>query len=181
VALLLEGQGGKLTDGNVAPGGPAAILAGSGEASCVGTSLPSAVREAMESALLDAGVTPADVGWMALSVGGHPEADRAELEAVRQVFRTPIPCICPKASFGETFGAAGILAVAAAILLARAGSLPGLPAGFAKAKDTSALARTLSEEEHAPWLLQEAVRVPPGRVLVNSVGEEGATSVVLEV
>jgi len=175
VALLCEELGGELGDGNSVPGGPAAILTGSGEASCVGTSLPSAVREAMEAALLHAGVTAQDVGWISLSVGGHPETDRAELDAVRQVFGTKIPCVCSKAFFGETFGAAGTLAVAGAILTARAGFLPGLPGGT----ENSALARTLSQQ--APWLLQEAVEVPPGRVLVNSVGEEGATSVVLAV
>lgn len=177
VALLCEEHhGGEPGGGSAVLGESVAILAGSGEASRVGSSLPSAISEAMEMALEEAGVAPRDVGWVSLSVGGHSETDRAELEAVGQVFGVKTPCICPKAFFGETFGAAGTLAVAAAILTARAGFLPGLPSG---ARENSVLARTLAQE--APWLLQEGVEVPRGPILVNSVGEEGATSVVLEV
>ncbi|GAA4826174.1 beta-ketoacyl synthase N-terminal-like domain-containing protein [Streptomyces ziwulingensis] len=87
---------------------------------------------AMEGGLAQAGVGPADIGWVSAHGTGSPLGDRTEAEALRQVFGTggDGPWInATKSLSGHCLSAAGVLEAAAAVVQLRAGFVhpdPGL-------------------------------------------------------
>jgi len=112
-----------------------------------------AVRAAMEGALAEARVAPAEVDVVASAHGGLAFVDAAEAEGIRQVFGDQVAIAAPKRLTGESFGAAGAMAMVAAL-----GWLAGRPVG--------------------PRIAGK----PPARVrhvLVNTVGFYGNVSSVL--
>jgi 3-oxoacyl-[acyl-carrier-protein] synthase II len=129
VALLLGAE----PESPEAPGAPRSnpepraeamgFVLGTGESNAVGKSLRDAIVEAMQAALRDSGSSPSDVGWLATSRGGIAEHDLPEESAASEVFGPKKPCLALKATFGETFGAAGVLGVAAAVLAGSNSSL----------------------------------------------------------
>jgi 3-oxoacyl-[acyl-carrier-protein] synthase II len=74
-----------------------------------------AVERAVKSALADAGVRPGDIDAVASSVSGLTAFDRAELEAIKNVFGDEVCVAAPKAVLGETLGAGGAMGMAAAM------------------------------------------------------------------
>ena len=149
-----------------------ATIQGSGEATTVGRGPYQAVIEAMQSALAEAGISRREVTFATLSAGGGlPDVDRAEVRAVRELLGEEMPCFAPKAIFGETYGAGGALALAAASLAAGAGLFPPTPGDSPILRELVALGATRT----SPLRL----RAEGSRVIVNAVDEEGATSIVV--
>ena len=87
------------------------IVRGIGTARAAG---PAAVRTAIERCLADAAVSPADVAAVEAAAAGVAAADRDELEAVRQAYRSAgtgpaLAALAPR--IGHAFGAAAGLAL----------------------------------------------------------------------
>lgn len=76
---------------------------------------PEAAERAIRSALADAGIGPDEVDVVASSASGLSAFDRAELEAIAQVFGERACVAAPKAILGETLGAGGGMGMAAAL------------------------------------------------------------------
>jgi 3-oxoacyl-[acyl-carrier-protein] synthase II len=74
-----------------------------------------AMERALASAIDDAGLKPADVDLVASGVSGLRAFDRAELDAIARVVGEGTPVAAPKALLGETLGAGGSMAMAAAL------------------------------------------------------------------
>jgi 3-oxoacyl-[acyl-carrier-protein] synthase II len=83
-----------------------------------------AVR-AMREALVDAGVSPADVGYVNAHGTSTPPNDRIETYALKQVFGDKVPPVSStKSMTGHTLGAAGALEAVACVLALQAQMLP---------------------------------------------------------
>jgi 3-oxoacyl-[acyl-carrier-protein] synthase II len=81
----------------------------------------------MRAALDDAGITPADIGYINLHGSGTPLGDRVEALAVRDVFGAAlagIPVSGTKALHGHALGATGAMEAAICALSLRYGWLP---------------------------------------------------------
>ncbi|MCA9528592.1 MAG: hypothetical protein KC543_00495 [Myxococcales bacterium] len=76
---------------------------------------PDAVSRAVRDALDEAGLAPRDVDAVASSHADLPALDDAELAGLRDVFGDDVRVAAPKQVFGETFGAAGALGLAAGL------------------------------------------------------------------
>ncbi len=73
------------------------------------------VDRAIRMALADAGLRAQDIDIVASAASGIPHFDAAELVGVEAALGPHIAVAAPKAIFGETFGAAGGLAMACAL------------------------------------------------------------------
>lgn len=80
---------------------------------------------AMQRALAQAHIEPADVDYINLHGTGSPANDRAEDLAIRKVFGPGKPCSSTKGWTGHTLGAAGMTEVAISALALLHGFLPG--------------------------------------------------------
>jgi len=80
-------------------------------------------RLAMEQALADAGLTPADIDYINLHGTATPSNDAAEGKAVLALFGTT-PCSSTKGATGHTLGAAGAIEAVISALALREGWLP---------------------------------------------------------
>lgn len=90
-----------------------------------GTGRPPALRRAAESALADAGITPAEVDVVFADAAGVPQLDRAEARALRDVFGPRgVPVTAPKALTGRLLSGGGVLDVVAALLSIQDGVIP---------------------------------------------------------
>jgi 3-oxoacyl-[acyl-carrier-protein] synthase II len=163
-AVFLESATGAAAAGRVA----LVRLRGWAEATAVGRSLTAAVGGALRGALERGGSRPEEVSWTALSSCGLEAIDRAEEDAVREVLGGDRPAAALKATFGETFGAAGLLACLAAVICCAEGWVPATPGWTASSSG-------------GPGGLSPGVRpAPPGPVLVSAVDHTGAAAVLLE-
>lgn len=120
-ALLLETEAAARARGAQ----PQALLLGHG---C--SALPGAdgARAAMAQALAAAGQEPGTVDAVFASASGLPEGDAWEATALESLFGgRRVPVVALKAAVGETLGAGGALAAAAAVHALRTGTLPGVP------------------------------------------------------
>lgn len=81
----------------------------------------------MRRALRDAGLTPADVGYVNCHGTGTPLGDKAETNAVARLFADvgPIPFSTIKGAVGHTIAAAGAVEAAACLIALSDGFLPG--------------------------------------------------------
>ena len=90
----------------------------------VAPSVDGAAR-AMRAALEDAGMAPADVGYINAHGTGTAANDRTESAAIRQVFgATPPPVSSTKAMHGHAIGATGALEALACLMALGQGVLP---------------------------------------------------------
>ncbi|WP_171168726.1 ketosynthase chain-length factor [Streptomyces sp. I05A-00742] len=90
-----------------------------------GSGRPPGLRRAVELALVDAGVAPADVDVVFADAAGTPEADRAEAEALAAVFGPGgVPVTAPKTLTGRLNAGGAALDVATALLALRDGVVP---------------------------------------------------------
>jgi 3-oxoacyl-[acyl-carrier-protein] synthase-1 len=127
----------------------------------------SGARQAMQGALVDAGLTPSAVDYINLHGTGTPSNDCAESIAVEAIFGTEIPCSSTKGASGHALGAAGALEIALSALAITEGFLPG---GLHCA--------TLDPACHLNYLRANAASAP--RVaLSNSLGFGGTNCSVL--
>ncbi len=91
---------------------------------------PAGAASAMSIALEDAGIAPAEVGYLNAHGTGTEVNDRVEAEAIRRVFggKTP-PVSSTKGLHGHSIGATGAIEAMATLLALREGLLPGMVAG----------------------------------------------------
>jgi act minimal PKS chain-length factor (CLF/KS beta) len=83
------------------------------------------LRRAIEIALDDAGLLPADVDVVFADAAAVPELDRVEAEAIRAVFGpVGVPVTAPKTMTGRMYSGGAPLDVVAALLSIRDGILP---------------------------------------------------------
>jgi minimal PKS chain-length factor (CLF/KS beta) len=86
---------------------------------------PSALRRAIELALADAGVDPAEVDVVFADAVGTPELDRAEARCLAEVFGPHgVPVTAPKAQYGRLYAGGAPLDVVTALLAFRAQVIP---------------------------------------------------------
>ena len=108
---------------------PLARIAGTGAAFAPKEGVAPAIdagRRALEGALAEARLDPADIDVVFLGANGHPMLDQVSRGAVAKVFGRERPVlVAPKAWLGETFGASGAVAAVAAALSLGEGVLPG--------------------------------------------------------
>ncbi len=98
-----------------------------------------AVARAMEEALADAKLKASDVDIVSSAAGGIARFDEAELRGIARVC-PDAAVLAPKQFFGETFGAAGALAMAHAVAMFEGGSVLPLVRGTATSTPTSIIA-----------------------------------------
>ena len=90
-----------------------------------GSGRPPGLRRAIEQALADAAVTPADIDVVFADATGTPAADRAEAEAISAVFGAgAVPVTAPKTLTGRLYGGGAALDVATALLALGEGVIP---------------------------------------------------------
>jgi act minimal PKS chain-length factor (CLF/KS beta) len=83
------------------------------------------LRRAIEQALADAGVGPADIDVVFADAAGTPELDRTEADALVAVFGARgVPVTAPKTMTGRLYSGAAPVDVAAAVLCMREGLIP---------------------------------------------------------
>jgi 3-oxoacyl-[acyl-carrier-protein] synthase-1 len=86
-----------------------------------------ALARAIESALADACLQPADVGMIAAHGNGTPQSDASEAAAIRRVFGTGAPpATAFKWAFGHLIAAAGIIEAVLALASLRERVVPGI-------------------------------------------------------
>ncbi len=111
------------------------------------------VERAIRAALNDAGLVPSDIDLVMCSASGVVRVDLAEEEGLARVFGSDVATVATKGLWGETFGAAPALSMAAAV-------------GF------------LSDVPLLPLLRGEAPR-EVRHVLITALGYYGNVSVVI--
>ncbi|MGW2954498.1 ketosynthase chain-length factor [Streptomyces eurythermus] len=90
-----------------------------------GSGRPPGLRKAIELALADAGVTPAEVDVVFADAAAIPELDRVEAEALTAVFGARgVPVTAPKTMTGRLYSGAAPLDVATALLAIEEGLIP---------------------------------------------------------
>ncbi|RJL35878.1 beta-ketoacyl synthase N-terminal-like domain-containing protein [Bailinhaonella thermotolerans] len=90
-----------------------------------GSGRPPGLRRAIEGALADAGAGAGEVGVVFADAAGTPGADRAEAEALAEVFGPRgVPVTAPKTMTGRLLGGGASLDLAAALLTLRDGLIP---------------------------------------------------------
>lgn len=90
-----------------------------------GSGRASGLRRAIELALADADLTPADIGVVFADAAGVPELDAAEASAIAAVFGPGgVPVTAPKTMTGRLYSGGAPLDLAAALLSLRDGVIP---------------------------------------------------------
>jgi act minimal PKS chain-length factor (CLF/KS beta) len=90
-----------------------------------GSDRPPGLRRAAESALADAGITAQDVDVVFADAAGVPELDRAEAQALREVFgERGVPVTAPKALTGRLLSGGGVLDVVSALMSIQESVIP---------------------------------------------------------
>lgn len=90
-----------------------------------GTGRPPALRKAIELALADAAVDPADIDVVFADAAADPELDRAEADALIALFGPHgVPVSAPKTMTGRLYSGAAPLDLATALLALRDGVIP---------------------------------------------------------
>ncbi|PXX59769.1 act minimal PKS chain-length factor (CLF/KS beta) [Nocardia tenerifensis] len=90
-----------------------------------GSGRPGTLRRAIEGALADAELDPAEVDVVFADAAGLPELDRAEADALRAVFGPRgVPVTAPKTMTGRLSSGGAALDVATALLALRHGRIP---------------------------------------------------------
>ncbi|MEU3409524.1 ketosynthase chain-length factor [Streptomyces sp. NPDC006670] len=90
-----------------------------------GSGAPSRLRDAAALALREAGLAPADVDVVFADAAGRREADRAEAEALAEIFGAyGVPVTAPKTMTGRLAAGGASLDLAAALLSLRDGVIP---------------------------------------------------------
>ena len=136
---------------------------------CAANASDKAVERAVRAALSDAGISPADIDLVACAESGVNRIDMAEEEGLARVLGSDVPVVATKAVWGESFGAAPALSMAA-VLAWFAGATPAPVLRGELLDDNSRGPRPLSRSPHSGRLQ---------RVLVTAVGYYGNVSAVV--
>jgi 3-oxoacyl-[acyl-carrier-protein] synthase II len=80
---------------------------------------PDALEQAIHDALADAAMAPGDVDVVVSGVSGLKAFDDAELSAITRAVGADVGVVAPKLALGETLGAGGAMAMAAAVAILR--------------------------------------------------------------
>ncbi len=83
----------------------------------------SAVRQAITSAMKNAGVTAADIGHVNANAGGLVEDDKVEAQAIRELLGD-VPVTAPKSYFGNLGAGTGAVELMASLLALKHGTIP---------------------------------------------------------
>jgi len=118
-------------------------------------------RLAMQRALQDAGLEPADIDYINLHGTGSRSNDSAEEKAVADLFGTDTPASSTKGWTGHALGAAGIMEAIICAIALEQGFLPG-----------SVHTRQLDPEFRLRYLLENSA-TQPRTVMSNSFGFGG--------
>ncbi|NJQ14289.1 beta-ketoacyl synthase N-terminal-like domain-containing protein [Streptomyces bohaiensis] len=138
---------------------------------------PALLAETARRALRVASAEPADIGYLEAHADGDDAADRAELDALAEVYprgAAEVALGSAGAQFGRTGAAAGMAGLLRAVLSAHHGYLPGTPtwtrpaADLADAFDRSAL---YVPDSSRPWLRR--TREGRRRAAVSFLGAGG--------
>lgn len=123
----LPGEGGAMFVLEERPGGGYGVIAGYAATfdPPPRSGRPPRLRAAVESALVDARVTPAEVDVVFADGAGVPELDRAEATALAEVFGPyGVPVTVPKTMTGRLYAGGAALDLATALLALREGVIP---------------------------------------------------------
>jgi 3-oxoacyl-(acyl-carrier-protein) synthase len=124
-------------------------------------------EEALRAAMDDAGIAPAEIGYVNAHGTGTEDNDRAEGRALDRVFRgAPPPFSSSKRLFGHALGAAGAIEAASCVLALARRFLPGTP-GFENADPRCVVTP-----------LRETCAGSPHAVISNSFGFGGNNTVL---
>lgn len=118
------------------------FAAPAGEGSLISAS-PLSLERAIASALEESKTDPKDVDLVASGMAGYPRFDDAELEAIAKAIGPDVPIVAPKAVVGETLGACGALAMAAALAWMENGKPGPVVRGQAPAKVDTVVVTTM--------------------------------------
>ena len=80
---------------------------------------------AMRAALADAGLAPADIGYINLHGTGTRENDQAEAKAIKSLFDAPPPLSSIKGATGHSLAASGAIEAVVSALIIGENFLPG--------------------------------------------------------
>ena len=130
------------------------------------------LARAITIALERAGIGPDGVDAIFADATGTPEADAAEVDAIRQVFGDragQVPVTAPKTMVGRLYGGGAPLDVAAALLAMRDGVLP----------PTINLERPAGDGASLDFVRDEAREAELRTVLVNARGFGGFNSAIV--
>ncbi len=122
-------------------------------------------RLAMQQALAQAGLRPADIDYINLHGTATSSNDAAEGRAVAALFGSATPCSSTKGATGHTLGAAGAVEAAFCAIALRHGFMPG-------SAGTQTLDPAIAGAGALDYLLQPRAQAPR-RVLSNSFGFGG--------
>jgi 3-oxoacyl-[acyl-carrier-protein] synthase II len=149
---------------------------------------PEPLIRTMTLALNDAGLTPNDVDAVYASANACRTFDRAEADALSQLFQGRSPLVTSiKSAVGEC-GASGSAACVAAVLCGRAGRVPPI-AGLAAVDPAAERLRLVTETTEAPGPIVLVNSFASGGALFSAVlriggdggfGETGATELTKE-
>lgn len=100
---------------------------------------------AIQAALANAGLQPAQVGLVVAHGNGTPNSDRSEARALAQIFGADMPPVTAfKWAFGHLLAAAGLIDAVLAVAALRAGRVPGIAGLGAQDADAPALPASAS-------------------------------------
>jgi len=126
---------------------------------------------AIQAALADAGLTPADIDYVNAHGTATPEGDPVEIQALRQVFgehAARLPVSATKSMHGHQLGATGALEALIAVLALRRGRCP----------PTAHLAQVAVECQGVAHLLQ-AQAMPLRHILSNAFAFGGSNAALI--
>jgi len=120
-----------------------------------------AVERAIQGAIADANIVPGEIDVVASSVGGLLELDQAEMDGIDAVLGPDVPVARPKDIHGETFGAAGAMAIAQSLAWMQGAPIAPLHRGTAPAQVDTVLIITVGFYGNVTAALLRAVSEEP--------------------
>lgn len=119
-------------------------------------SSPEAVERAIRDAIADARIESREVDVVVSGVSGLRAFDEAELLAVRRVLGDDVCIVAPKLALGETLGASGAMAMAAALAWLGGAPLAHVVRGTAPARARTALVTSMGFYGNASAVIMKA-------------------------